>query len=453
MKVARNYVAAIALALACSFAWQTPANATEPAQDENLAYAIGVQTYISGFPLMDLYRTLWETSFDPGRGHDRTLNEFFVFDRLITSEDDWVVTPNEDTIYSRAFLDLRKEPIILVIPPMGDRQYWIPVSDMRHDFDANLSWDTVGARGGAFALCPPGWQGLLPEGVQRIDMGTPIIWTLPRFAVDGAEDLPGAVELQKQTRLVPLSQWGATTVTRPQPNPDDFPRFTRAELTDAKGYFTTLNMLLRLSPRIGNPMDEAMAGWLRELGMDPATGFDWGKLSPQAQRGLERAAVDGHRIITERMPRAVPIVNNWQVVRLDKRMSGEPMVAAAGAMLGLLYNPKEISTYDVAFVDGSGAPLDGNNRYVLRFDPPPPVDAFWSVTMYSAENQLFVANAISRYSFGDRTKGSVYGEDGSLEVFLQHEEPTDPKERANWLPAPKGAFTSSRGITRRGPRS
>ena len=133
----------------------------------------------------------------------------------------------------------------------------------------------------------------------------------------------------------------------------------------------------------------------------------------------------------------MPIVNNWQVVRLDKRMSGEPMVAAAGAMLGLLYNPKEISTYDVAFVDGSGAPLDGNNRYVLRFDPPPPVDAFWSVTMYSAENQLFVANAISRYSFGDRTKGSVYGEDGSLEVFLQHEEPTDPKERANWLPAPR----------------
>ena len=223
MKVARNYVAAIALALACSFAWQTPANATEPAQGENLAYAIGVQTYISGFPLMDLYRTLWETSFDPGRGHDRTLNEFFVFDRLITSEDDWVVTPNEDTIYSRAFLDLRKEPIILVIPPMGDRQYWIPVSDMRHDFDANLSWDTIGARGGAFALCPPGWQGLLPEGVQRIDMGTPIIWTLPRFAVDGAEDLPGAVELQKQTRLVPLSQWAQTTVTRPQPNPDDFP--------------------------------------------------------------------------------------------------------------------------------------------------------------------------------------------------------------------------------------
>jgi hypothetical protein len=423
-----------------AIAVSTPARAAEPAQDEALAYTIGVQTYISHFPLMDLYRTLWETSFDPGRGHDRTVNEYFVFDRLITSKDDWVITPNNDTIYLRAFLDLRKEPIILVIPPMGDRQYWVPVSDMRHDFDANLSWDTVGAGGGAFALCAPGWQGVLPEGVQRVDMGTPIIWTLPRIAVDGDADLPAAVALQKQFRLVPRSQWGAATVARPKPDAADFPRFTRNELTDAKAYFTTLNALLRLSPRLGNPMDHAMAGWLREVGLDPATGFDWDKLSPQARRGLERAAADGHRIIAERMPRAVPIVNNWQIARLDKRISADPAIAAAAAMLGLLWNPAEISTYDIAFLDGAGAPLDGNNRYVLRFSPPPPVDGFWSVTMYSAENQLFVPNPINRYSFGDRTKGIVYEKDGSLEVFLQHAEPTDPNERANWLPAPKGRF-------------
>ena len=430
----------------------TRANAAEPAQDENLAHAAGVQTYINGFPMMDLYRTLWETSFDPERGHDRTLNEYFVFDRLITSEDDWVITPNNDTIYLRAFFDLRAEPLILVIPPMGDRQYWVPVSDMHHDFDANLSWDTIGTRGGAFALVAPGWQGVLPEGVERIDMTTPIGWTLPRISVDGDADLPAAVELQKQFKLVPLSQWGAAEVTRPQPDAKDFPRFTRHELTDAKAYFTTLNEVLRLSPRIGNASDTAMAGWLREIGMDPATRFDWEKLSPQTQRGLERAATDAHRVIAERMPRAVPIVNNWQVVRLDKRISGEPMVAAAAAMLGLLWNPAEISTYDVAFCDGSDAPLDGNQRCVLKFDPPPPVDGFWSVTMYSAENQLFVPNPIDRYSFGDRTKDTVYGEDGSLEISLQHDEPTDPKERANWLPAPAGCFyLVTRHYSPRGP--
>jgi hypothetical protein len=420
-------------------AMTAPARAAEPAQDEALAYNIGVQTYIYGFPMMDLYRTLWETSFDPKREHDRTLNEFFVFDRLITSKDDWVVTPNEDTIYSRAFFDLRKEPLILVIPPTT-RQYWVPISDLRHDFDAAPSWDTLGARGGNFALCAPGWQGVLPEGVQRIDMGTPIGWMLPRFAVNGAADLPAAVALQKQVRLVPLSQWSAINVTRPKPDAADFPRFTRNEMTNAKEYFTTLNTLLRLSARIGHPVDQAMAGWLREIQMDPATKFDWNKLSPQAQRGLERAATDAHRMIAERMPRVVPIVNNWQIVRLDKHISGEPMIAASGAMLGLLWNPKEVSTYDVAFKDGSGAPLDGRNRYVIRFAQQPPVNAFWSLTMYSAENQLFVPNAINRYSVGDRTTGTVVGKDGSMEIFLQADEPTDPVERANWLPAPKGPF-------------
>jgi hypothetical protein len=113
--------------------------------------------------------------------------------------------------------------------------------------------------------------------------------------VDGDADLPAAVELQKQFKLVPLSQWGAAEVTRPKPNAADFPRFTRAELTDAKAYFTTLNKALRLSPRNGHPMDEAMAGWLREIGMDPATGFDWDKLSPHATRprtGGNRRAPD-----------------------------------------------------------------------------------------------------------------------------------------------------------------
>lgn len=436
----RSLLFGVAAAVAMVTAAPAPARATEPAQDEALAYAVGVQTYIAHFPLMDLYRTLWETSFDPERGHDRTLNEFFVFERLITSADDFVVSPNNDTIYLRGFFDLRAEPIVLVIPPMGDRQYWVPISDMHHDHDANLSWDTVGSEGGAFALVAPGWQGVLPEGVRRIDMSTPLGWLLPRIAVAGETDLPAAVEVQRGFKLVPLSQWGAAEVTRPMPDPTDFPRFTRNEMTDGRAYFTTLNEVLRLSPRLGNPMDRAMAGWLREITLDPETGFDWEALSPAAQAGLTRAAEDANRIIAERMPRVVPIVNNWQVVRLDRRMSGEPMVAAAGAMLGLLWNPAEISTYDVAFVDGDGAPLDGRKRYVLRFETPPPVNAFWSLTMYSAANQLFVPNAIDRYSIGDRTPGIVYGADGSIEIFLQAEEPTDPTERANWLPAPEGPF-------------
>ncbi len=440
MHVIRHVVLGSAMALAALVVDPGPARAVEPAQDAALAYTIGVQTYIAHFPLMDLYRTLWETSFDPDRGHDRTLNEFFVFDRLVDSSDDFIVTPNNDTIYLRAFVDLRAEPVVLVIPPMGDRQFWVPISDMWHDHDANLSWDTIGSRGGAFALTAPGWQGVLPDGVARNEMSTPLGWLFPRIAVAGPDDLSAAVELQKGFALVPLSQWGAAEVTRPAPEAADFPRFTRAELTDAREYFTTMNEVLRLSPRQGNPVDAAMAGWLAELTMDPATGFDWEALSPEAQRGLERAVADAHRIIAERMPRIVPIVNNWQLARLDPRVSDDPVFAASASMLGILWNPAEINTYDVAFFDGAGAALDGRNSYVLRLDPPPPVDGFWSVTMYSAETMIFVPNAIDRYSLGDRTEGAVHGEDGSIEIILQHAEPTDPVERANWLPAPEGPF-------------
>jgi len=211
-------------------------------------------------------------------------------------------------------------------------------------------------------------------------------------------------------------------------------------MTDARASFTTLNDVLRLSPRLGNPMDTAMAAWLAEIDMDPATGFDWDAFSPQTQAGLERATADAHRIINARTQRSVPIVNHWQLARFDRRISGDPVFAAAASMISILWNPAEINTYDLGLHDGDGALLDGRNRNVLRLDPPPPVDGFWSVTMYSAETRIFVPNAIDRYSVGDRTTGIVMGADGAIEIFMQADEPTDPVERANWLPAPGGPF-------------
>lgn len=437
--LSRRRAIALPFAAAFTLASAARARALEPAQDEELAYAIGVQTYIWAYPMMDLYRTLWETALDPARGHDRGLNEFFRFDRLITSEDDWVITPNNDTVFDRVFFDLRAQPLILSIPAT-DRQYWFPVGDMRHDYDANLSWDTVGRAGGDYALCPPGWVGVLPDGVRRVDMATPLGFTLGRYAVNGEADLAAALALQAQVRLVPLDQWGRADVARPAVDSAAFPAFARAGLTDAQDFFTTLNEVLRLSPRPGNAADAAMAGWLAEIGMAPSERFDWAALSPAAQSGLTRAVAEGHRIIAERMVRAVPVVNTWQVARLDPQMSGDPVIAAAGAMLGLIWNPMAVSTYDVGFFDAEGAALTGDGRYVLTLDPPPPVNAFWSVTMYDVKTRLLVGNPINRYSIGDRTPGIVTGADGSVAIYLQHDEPTDPAERANWLPAPKGPF-------------
>lgn len=186
-----------------SLVWGAETDA-DKAQEE-LAYTIGVQAYVYGYPTMDLYRTFYEGTLDPMRGHDRTLNEFNFSRQLVTADDDWVVTPNNDTLYNRAFLDLREEPIILQIPEMGKRPYWFPIGDMYHNLNASLSWDSVGPQGGAFALVPPSWQGVLPEGVRRVDVRTPMIWFIGRYYVAGPDDVPAVTALQDKTRLIPLS--------------------------------------------------------------------------------------------------------------------------------------------------------------------------------------------------------------------------------------------------------
>lgn len=437
--LARRHALALSVSAALPPLLPRRAGAAEMAQDEDLAYAIGVRAYIWAYPMMDLYRTLWETCFDPARGHDRTINEFFRFSRLITHEDDWVITPNNDTIFDRAFMDLRAEPMVLSIPAT-DRQCWFPIGDMRHDYNANLSWDTVGRAGGNFAFCPPRWQGVLPDGVRRVDVATPFIFTLGRYAVAGADDLPATLALQARVRLVPLSRWGQAEVPRPSPDAARWPVFTRQGLTDARAYFTAMNEVLRIVPRFDQPADRGMAGWLAEINAAPHQRFAWDTLSAAARRGLERATRDAHRIIADRMRRVMPVVNNWQMARLDPELSGDPPVAAAGAMLGLIWNPKAVSTYDIAFLDASGAQLTGANRYVLRLDRPPPVNAFWSVTMYDARTQLLSQNPIARYSIGDRTPGTVRTANGGMTIVIQHAVPTDPAERANWLPAPQGPF-------------
>jgi hypothetical protein len=143
---------------------------------------------------------------------------------------------------------------------------------------------------------------VLPESVRRIQLDTPIGWLLPRIALAGAADLQAAVELQKGFRLVPLSAWGAAEITRPKPDPADFPGLTQVELTVARDYFTTLNRVLRLSPRLGNPMNAAMAGWLNEISIDAETGFDWDALSPAARPSsgeLSKATVVGAETDTD----------------------------------------------------------------------------------------------------------------------------------------------------------
>jgi hypothetical protein len=416
---------------------QNTAKAEAAETQENLAYALGVQTYLYGQPIMDLYRTFWENTLDPKRGHDRTLNEFNFVRKLVTAKDTWVVSPNSDTLYARGFLDLTEEPIVLHIPDMGTRQYWFPLGDMYHNLYQSLDWQTVGSKGGDFALTAPGWQGLLPDGVGRIEMTTPMMWTLGRITVDGEKDVPAVNAMQDKTFLVPLSQWtkGMTEAPRAKIDPSLYPKMTNADMPDAEKFFTTMNEMLRRNPPVGDA--EYLRGWLREIHMDPNQQFVWKDLDEPTQKGLTRAAKDALAIIVEREKGFASPVNGWIPAIMPGDQSNMPVFHAAVTKLGLLYSQKEVSTYHVGYVDGNGKPLDGANTYTLKLAPPPPVDAFWSLTMYDAKTKLFVDNKSNRYTIGDRTAGIKTGKNDSLTITISAEKPSDP---ANWLPAPKGAF-------------
>lgn len=399
----------------------------------DLAFSVGLQAYVFGYPTMDLYRTFWENCLDPGRGHDITLNEFNHSRRLVTPDDTWVVTPNNDTLYSRAFLDLSDEPMILEIPAAGERSYWFPIGDMYHNLDALLSWDTVGPSGGAFALCPPTFSGLLPEGVERVEVETPFVWMVGRYSVENEADVSNVVTLQDATRLVPLSQWGRDAVSTTV-DPLRYPEFTLDGLQDARAFFTVLNEMLRRSPR---DQDRALLGWFHEIGLHPHQRFDWASLDAATRDSLDRAVAAGHEIVSSRSQQFAAIVNGWVEVIVEADMSDDPVNHAGLSMMGLLYSQKEASTYHVAYVDADGETLDGSHKYTLALDPPPPVETFWSVTIYSAATRQYVVNSIDRYAIGDRTPGLRYGEDGSVELLIQHDEPADT---SNWLPAPAESF-------------
>lgn len=408
------------------------------ALNEELAYTLGVQAYLYGYPTMDLYRTFYEETLDPNRGHHVTLNQFNFSRKLVTPEDDWVVTPNNDTLYNRAYFDLNKEPVILRIPEMGDRNYWFPIGDLYHNLNTSLSWDTVGRKGGDIALCAPDWKGVLPEGVRRVDVRTPMVWTVGRYQVNGPDDVAAVNDLQDKTKLVPFSEWGKGSPARSAIDPDGYPVMRRADLTNPEVFFTVLNEIWRRNPP--QPSDMGILNQFHEIGLHPSQNFEWEKANKSVRRGLQRAVKTGHAIVSARTKTFAPLVNGWIEAILDADMSEDIVNHAGAAMMGLLYSQKEVSTYHVAYVDGDGKTLNGSNRYVLHLSPPPPVDAFWSLTMYDAKNSLLSKNPIDRYSIGDRTPGLVVGEDGSVTIYLQHEAQKGEKQKANWLPTPKGEF-------------
>jgi len=422
----------------------TTTSETSDLRDEQEAQAIAVASYLYLYPLvmMDATRrqmTNVEAGKQVGSGPMNTFSHFRAFPPPEFKAVPW---PNFDTLYSLAWLDLTEGPLIVSAPDTGGRYYLLPMQDMWTDVVAVPGKRTSGTRAGEFAVVPSGWQGELPAGARRIEAPTPYVWVIGRTQTNGPEDYPAVHQVQDGFAITPLSRWGQepqpVTVTI-DPSVDMTTRpVDQVNQMPAAAYFAHAVALMKLHrPHV---TDWSILTRMQRIGIDPDKSFDIETLDPAIKKALNDAVSAGQQAMKANVPRLGRPVNGWQVNADTMGVYGNHYLKRATlAMVGLGSNPAEDAIYPLTFADADGKPLNGESDYVLHFDRHelPPVEAFWSVTVYDQDGYQ-VANPLNRSALGDRD-ALRYDPDGSLDLFIQHENP-GPEREGNWLPAPPGAL-------------
>jgi hypothetical protein len=413
---------------------------SQAAVSEEEAYTIGVEAYNYFYPLvsMDLTRRVFtNTTPEPVPGHG-PMNAFQHLRAFPDANFRAIVRPNFDTLYSAAWLDVHKEPVIVSVPDTQGRYYLLQMLDMWTDSFAGVGKRSNGTTAAHFAVVPQGWQGKLPTGVERIEAPTPYVWILGRTQTNGVADYPAVHAIQDGYKITPLSRWGKS--------PEDVkgvfdpkldmktPPMRQINALSAKDYFETAAALMTMHPP--HLTDWSMTQRLKRVGIEPGQPFDFSKAPAPVQAGLTRAVAEGPSALAAKAPTVGRKVNGWQMNTDNVGVYGNSYLKRAiVALVGLGANEPADAIYPLGLVDADGKPLDGSHNYVMHFSKEdlPPVSAFWSLTMYDGEG-FPVPNVKNRFAIGDRDP-LVYNADGSLDVYIQHESPGADKE-ANWLPAP-----------------
>lgn len=320
-----------------------------------------------------------------------------------------VTTPNNDTLYSFAWLDLTKGPVTLTVPPL-DRYWSVALMDMYTNNNAVLGTRTVGSQGGTFTIVGPGQPG---GGSETIRSATPHAWLLLRLLTDGGDDLPATHALQDRFK-----------VTGPAGETPPLYAERGAQPVD---YFMSLIKQLEADPPPAT--DIRMLSRLRTIKLD----------SPETAAGVQQA-----RAIAQMAKGRQSYVQGWSYTRPNLGdYDQDYLYRAIIALLGLGALPVAEAMYMRAEGD-SGGLFEGDGLYRLSLPAKMPLDAFWSLSMYEVVEdgqQFFTANPIGRYSIGDRTKGLKRNADGSVDLWIGRSDPGGERS-ANWLPAPKsGPFS------------
>jgi hypothetical protein len=415
----------------------SPANTTAKSISPDEARVIAREAYIYLYPLMtmDLTRKQLVNTVPAKGGIGGAPNSFNHVRTFPDADMRAVVRPNFDTLYSSAWLDLTGGPIVVSTADTGGRYFLLPMIDMWTDVFAAPGKRTQGTGAANFAVVPPGWTGTLPADVERIQAPTPYVWIIGRTQTNGVKDYDAVHKVQDGYRITPLSNWGKApqeVVQKIDPSVDTkTPPLQQVNSMPARDYFKYGADLMKQHPP--HVTDWSILARMKRIGIEPGK-FDSTRIGDDA---LANGAAAGLQYMTEKASTLARTVNGWQMNTDTMGVYGDYYLKRAiVSMIGLGANQPEDAIYPLNIADADGDPVMGEYRYVLHFAKSdlPPADAFWSLTMYDEEG-FQVANPINRFAIGDRD-ALKYNPDGSLDLFIQHENP-GPEQEANWLPAPK----------------
>jgi hypothetical protein len=412
----------------------------------DFAYTLGVQAYIYGFPWINMasYRWQWVTQ-PPPPGSDQPYAPLNKFSHATTLKDASYLgggNPNTDTLYSMAWLDLTTEPVILSVPAI-DRYYTMEIAGFDSDNFAYVGTRSTGTNAGNYLIAGPNWEGGCPANVTPLTASsrTPYVLIIGRTLVYDADDLPNVHAIQAQYNLTPLSYWGTPDVP-----PDNRNVWAPDNSTDGLAVWRTMNRAMTENPP-NVPSQQGLVDYFAQIGVGPTNDVD--KMDDLTKAALRLAATNGWIMLNQFLtnpPSSYFVTNGWVYSPPDNGRAGQSndfMMRAAGqSLLGILNNdPQEAIYLASAGRDASGHLLSGANTYTMTFasNGLPDVGAFWSATMYGADNNL-VSNSISRYKVGTYpTNLLALNADGTMTIYIQNAPPSADK-LSNWLPAPAGGF-------------
>ena len=403
--------------------------------------AIAEEGFIYGLPIVMNYAVMYEYAVDRDSGQFKApFNQLKNEPNVFTYKDTAIPTPNSDTPYSFVWMDLRAEPIVLSVPAVDPKRYYsVMLCDGNTYNYGYIGTRATGSEAGDYMVVGPGWKGQTPSGIKKVfQSSTWLSLAGYRTQLYGPDDLDAVKKVQASYKVQPLS--GYLKQPAPPPAPAiDFPKINKELVKE--NFFEYLDFALQLTP--AQPNEVEIRDKLARIGVGPGKTFNFKDLSLKHKLEIGLGMKEGDRQVDRAIANAGKTINGWQISSApgdSAHYNGDWLLRAVAAKAGIYGNDAVEAMYPFTRSDVDGQTLDGSkHNYTLTFPPGqlPPVNSFWSLTMYDGKTQLLIENPINRYLINSRMLTNLNkNEDGSLTIYIQKESPGADKE-ANWLPAPK----------------